>query len=190
MRRAYRRHEVSCNLWEDQKARRAPTAAAQEISTLVGEVHKHLRMLPPAMQQLLLMAVDHDYTAISKATGLPVGTVRSRLSRARSNLRQWVEQGTLAAPAIKSPSRKWTASVPVEIGLGAEIRLVRKARHLSIRELADRIGVTGRSLSYWENGKRPIPVRRLRALAVALAMPEDWFLALSRHTNVPGISSV
>jgi RNA polymerase sigma-70 factor (ECF subfamily) len=189
MRRAYRRYEVYCDPQEDQEARQAPTAAAQEVAILVGEVHKHLRTLPSTTQQLLLMAVDHDHAAIIRAIGLSASTVRSRLSRARSNLRQWVERGTPAAPAIKPPARRRTASVPTEIGVGAELRLVRRARHLSIRELADRIGVTGTNLSYWENGKRPIPVRRLRTLAVALVMPEDWFLALSGGTNVPGIPS-
>ncbi|MBG6065666.1 RNA polymerase sigma factor [Micromonospora ureilytica] len=53
-----------------------------------------LRVLRPADREVFLLCVwsQLDYTAAAEALGVPVGTVRSRLSRARARLRALAQQ--------------------------------------------------------------------------------------------------
>jgi RNA polymerase sigma factor (sigma-70 family) len=53
-----------------------------------GEVVRAVARLPRRQREVLLLAAwaDLTYTEIAQALGLPVGTVRSRLARARSRL--------------------------------------------------------------------------------------------------------
>jgi RNA polymerase sigma-70 factor (ECF subfamily) len=52
-------------------------------------LHAALARLPPRQRDVVLLSAwaDLDYQQISEALGVPVGTVRSRLHRARSRLR-------------------------------------------------------------------------------------------------------
>lgn len=60
------------------------------------DLQRCLLRLPPAQREVLLLAgmEDMSYTEIAKVTGVPLGTVMSRLSRARARL-----QSLLDAPA-------------------------------------------------------------------------------------------
>lgn len=61
----------------------------EEIEHVVGQ-------LPPAYKELILLRHSHDmsYDEIAEVTGLPLGTVKNRLFRAREVMRQqFVERG-------------------------------------------------------------------------------------------------
>ncbi|MEE6257351.1 RNA polymerase sigma factor [Plantactinospora sonchi] len=70
--------------------------------------------LRPAEQDVLTLCVWQrlDYSAAAVALGVPVGTVRSRLSRARARLQAAVSQpveaasGRRPAPSISTPARE------------------------------------------------------------------------------------
>ena len=91
MRRAVRRREdlaaPDAHVFEHAHA-----VADTEARAHLREVARHLATLPRtqqrgAEQQALLGADDRAYAALARYEGVPVGTVRSRLSRARAALR-------------------------------------------------------------------------------------------------------
>ena len=57
------------------------------------EVMQAIAALPPAQAELLrlLATTGADYADLARQTGLPLGTVTSRLSRARARLRAAVD---------------------------------------------------------------------------------------------------
>lgn len=60
----------------------------QRTSFLVRDLVAALRRLPPEMRSMLLLAADElSYDEMAARTKLPIGTVRSRLSRGRAELR-------------------------------------------------------------------------------------------------------
>lgn len=62
-------------------------AADQESTVYLGEVRARLTALPPEYARTVLFAARGDsYSEIAAATGVPEGTVRSRLCRARQAL--------------------------------------------------------------------------------------------------------
>lgn len=65
------------------------------------DLQKALLQLPADQRALLLMVTleDMTYEAAAKVLGIPVGTVMSRLSRARQRLRQWMETDATTTPA-------------------------------------------------------------------------------------------
>lgn len=61
-----------------------------------AEIEQVVRQLPPAYRELVLLRHSHDmsYDEIAEVTGLPLGTVKNRLFRARELMRQqFVERG-------------------------------------------------------------------------------------------------
>lgn len=64
--------------------------AAVEASALKPRLAAALARLPASQRDALLLLVwaDLSYEQIAKATGVPLGTVQSRISRARRRLRQ------------------------------------------------------------------------------------------------------
>ena len=91
--------------------------AAGEFNDTVASVSDtsaslQLRDLERALAQLcverreviLLVGLEGmSYEAVAEVVGIPIGTVRSRLSRGRTELRQLMDTGVLSAPA--RPSR-------------------------------------------------------------------------------------
>jgi RNA polymerase sigma-70 factor, ECF subfamily len=73
----------------------AADVTAQAMRTLLGAA---LAVLPPGDRDVLLLIAWEQltYPEVSRALGIPVGTVRSRLHRARATVRQ-VLAGTDAA---------------------------------------------------------------------------------------------
>lgn len=79
-------------------------AVAERVDAAAGvrAVAESLSRLSPADRDtlLLLALTDLDYEGIARATGVPVGTVRSRLHRVRRHL-----QAVLSSDAMKNRSR-------------------------------------------------------------------------------------
>lgn len=68
----------------------------REISEWRAEIGQVVKRLPDAYKQLILLRHAHDlsYDEIAEVTGLPLGTVKNRLFRAREMMRQiLIERG-------------------------------------------------------------------------------------------------
>jgi RNA polymerase sigma-70 factor (ECF subfamily) len=85
----------------------APSIQPDQIVNLIGkDLMHHFGTLKPKYQKLLLLVADHSisYKEAAEATGIPLGTVRSRLFRARIQLLKKLD-GEIPAPrAPKTPS--------------------------------------------------------------------------------------
>jgi RNA polymerase sigma factor (sigma-70 family) len=79
-------------------------AAAQEQKLMYRDVMEKLARLPedPRAVLLLVAVEDLSYAETAKVLGIPVGTVMSRLSRARERLQQEIEGGADAAANVVS----------------------------------------------------------------------------------------
>ncbi len=73
-------------------------AARQEAAVEVHDVLAALDQLPEEQKSLLLLVgvEDFSYDDAARILGMPIGTVMSRLSRARQRLRSVVETGKVA----------------------------------------------------------------------------------------------
>jgi AcrR family transcriptional regulator/DNA-binding XRE family transcriptional regulator len=60
---------------------------------------------------------------------------------------------------------------PLDVSLGARVRDLRRDQHLTLRELARRLGVSAATVSQLEHGRTGISVRRLSRIAEALGVP-------------------
>jgi RNA polymerase sigma-70 factor (ECF subfamily) len=78
-------------------ASKAPTPEQEsERSERRAEIEEVIRQLPPAYRELIVLRHAHDfsYDEIAEVTGLPLGTVKNRIFRAREAMRaQLVERG-------------------------------------------------------------------------------------------------
>jgi RNA polymerase sigma-70 factor (ECF subfamily) len=89
MRRNSRRGEVPAD--EESEGARA-VAPAQERRLMLADIARALDRLPAGQREtLILVAVENlSYREVAEVTGVPLGTVMSRLSRARATLRELV----------------------------------------------------------------------------------------------------
>ncbi|KPK09465.1 MAG: RNA polymerase subunit sigma-24 [Betaproteobacteria bacterium SG8_39] len=85
-----RRREVAAL---DQEAEELPVRAAQEGALAARDLQRGLERLPVEQRQVLLLVVleDMSYQEVAAALEVPIGTVMSRLSRARDKLRVAME---------------------------------------------------------------------------------------------------
>jgi RNA polymerase sigma-70 factor (ECF subfamily) len=74
------------------------TATRQEAALEARDVLAALEQLPEEQKSLLLLigVEDFSYDEAARILGVPIGTVMSRLSRARQRLRSIVERGPVA----------------------------------------------------------------------------------------------
>lgn len=78
----------------DDLADAVPIRADQENMLLYGEVLNAVYQLPQDQQQVLLLVAVEDlsYAEVAGVLGIPIGTVMSRLSRARERLRRHAQE--------------------------------------------------------------------------------------------------
>jgi transcriptional regulator with XRE-family HTH domain len=72
--------------------------------------------------------------------------------------------------------------------LGERLRDLRQQHGLSLRELADQVGVTATALHSWENGRRNPKHKHLRAFAAAFQLSEADLLPASDAASEEGVS--
>jgi len=80
---------------------RAAIDAPQDNDVLLTEVRSAVAALPESQRAILLRVAlaGHSYQDVARTTGVPVGTVKSRLSRARDTLRTRFPSGAPHGPA-------------------------------------------------------------------------------------------
>jgi RNA polymerase sigma-70 factor (ECF subfamily) len=111
-----------------QLRRRADWGNSVELDAVAHELHapapepgdlmdlqRCLMQLPPNQRAVLLLITleDMSYTEVAKVTGVPVGTVMSRLSRARERMRALMHAPATAPAAQSAPVVHQTPSLRV-----------------------------------------------------------------------------
>src|SRR5262245_6598546 len=89
-----RRLRASARMAADlETAARRPSAAALDASVLFPRVADAIEALPDDEREVLLLFAweELSYQSMAAALDLPIGTVRSRLNRARAHLRELLE---------------------------------------------------------------------------------------------------
>jgi RNA polymerase sigma-70 factor (ECF subfamily) len=78
---------------DENREMRVASEQDADLHCVVSDFEKALRRLSDEQREVLLLVglEQMSYKEISKITGVPVGTVMSRLSRAREQLRQSLE---------------------------------------------------------------------------------------------------
>jgi RNA polymerase sigma factor (sigma-70 family) len=73
-----------------------PWPAAQDDAVALGDVSRLLQLLPPTQRRALLLvgANGHSYREAAAIAGARIGTVKSRVARARASLRLAFEPAT------------------------------------------------------------------------------------------------
>ena len=86
---------------EGNAAWQLPVRATQQIRVELLEVLRELERLPAEQREVLVLAAVEEmrYEEIATVLDIPVGTVMSRLSRAREKLRRAMSEGRDAAQA-------------------------------------------------------------------------------------------
>jgi len=79
---------------EDESADIVDPKADAETSSLRHDLDRALLKLPADQRAVFMLRVDQDmsYDEISEALGIPIGTVMSRLSRARDKLKELLKE--------------------------------------------------------------------------------------------------
>jgi RNA polymerase sigma-70 factor (ECF subfamily) len=82
--------------------------APQAAPEVALDLQRCLMRLPEEQREALLLVSLQDlaYEDVARITGVPVGTVMSRLSRARSRLRELMDGQRPAAPPSVAPLRR------------------------------------------------------------------------------------
>jgi len=90
-----RRLRASARMAADEAADRRAGAKALDARLLFPRVADAIEALPDGEREALLLFAweDLSYQSVAEALELPIGTVRSRLNRARAHLRELLEPG-------------------------------------------------------------------------------------------------
>src|SRR5262249_54310446 len=88
-----RRLRANVRIAADESLDRRVSAAALDARTLLPRVADAIEALPDREREALLLFAweDLSYGDVAEALELPIGTVGSRLNRARARLRELVE---------------------------------------------------------------------------------------------------
>ncbi|GAA4417878.1 RNA polymerase sigma factor [Acidovorax lacteus] len=96
------------NAWVDLDPQDLPLAATEQPTDLTLDLERGLQRLPPEQRAVLLLVTVEDmpYAEAAAVLGIPVGTVMSRLARARERLRGFMDNtaGTDAPLAPTPPA--------------------------------------------------------------------------------------
>lgn len=93
--------------YDETTAERILTApAGQEEPIHLGDLHRALLTLPPERREALLLvgAGGFSYEEAANICGCAVGTIKSRVGRARATLTSMIEDGAIPDRAIGDPS--------------------------------------------------------------------------------------
>jgi RNA polymerase sigma-70 factor (ECF subfamily) len=90
-----RRLRASARMAASEAADRHASATALDARLLFPRVADAIEALPGGEREALLLFAWEDlpYQSVAEALELPIGTVRSRLNRARASLRELIEPG-------------------------------------------------------------------------------------------------
>lgn len=99
------RRQPAAEAWADPDELDAVPAAAPPAEHAL-DLQRCLLRLPEEQRATLLLVTleDMSYEDVARVTGVPVGTVMSRLSRARGRLRELMEGGGPAAADKAAPA--------------------------------------------------------------------------------------
>ena len=80
-----------------------PVRATQSDRVELSEVFEQIGRLPVPQREVLILAAVEElrYDEIGEVLGVPIGTVMSRLSRARDKLRKMSDDGTTPLKVVK-----------------------------------------------------------------------------------------
>ncbi|MGI9216791.1 MAG: RNA polymerase sigma factor [Hydrogenophaga sp.] len=107
-------HHLQSNQWQ-RAARQRAAGRAVDVADVAAELvapdqptettidlQRCLLQLPEEQRIVLLLVTLEDltYDAVARITGVPVGTVMSRLSRARQRLQQLLDAAPTATPSV------------------------------------------------------------------------------------------
>ena len=91
----------------DEQALATPAGTDSQLDDTAIDLDRCLQRLPAEQRAVLLLVTLEDmaYADVARVLDIPVGTVMSRLSRARSRMRELLEQAPAHAPAFpRDPS--------------------------------------------------------------------------------------
>ena len=90
-----RRLRANARVAADEAAEGRASARARDARLLFPRVAEAIETLPDGEREALLLFAweDLSYQSVAEALELPIGTVRSRLNRARTQLRELLESG-------------------------------------------------------------------------------------------------
>lgn len=97
-RKAWRKNEITT---ENDIERAGPETAAQEASVALAEVREALTHLSEDQREAIILvgAGGFAYEEAAEICGVAVGTIKSRVSRARRSLADLLERGVIHVPS-------------------------------------------------------------------------------------------
>jgi RNA polymerase sigma-70 factor, ECF subfamily len=98
-----RREKLHVSLDDGDEAWQIPVRASQYARVELTELMEHVGRLPVDQREVLVLAAVEElrYEEIATALAIPIGTVMSRLSRAREKLRHAFADGPTGAASLK-----------------------------------------------------------------------------------------